>query len=112
MADGRKNSVQESIWQRNKMIHSHHGATRERDARAENFAAELTNAVYPLLLRRGLKGSWLKTELIVWKRLGRTIKRWSRERPHMTTPCELDSLRERLFLGDSDGLSVVATADE
>jgi hypothetical protein len=72
------------------------------DARAENLAAELTNAVYPLLLRRGLKGSWLNTELIVWKRLTRTITRWIAERPRATTARELDVLRERLLAGDSE----------
>ena len=71
----------------------------DRDDGLESFAAELTNAVYPLLLRRGLKGSWLKTELIVWKRLTRTITRWIAERPRATTARELEVLRERLTRG-------------
>ena len=87
------------------MSNNDQGPTRGQVVRAENLAAELTNAVYPLLLRRGLKDSWLKTELIVWKRLTRTIKRWIRDRPPRTPPHELDALRERLFAGDSEGLA-------
>lgn len=81
--------------------------TSGQDARAENLAAELTNAVYPLLLRRGLESSWLKTELIVWRRLTRTIKRWIAERPRATTARELDVLRERLLGGDSEELATL-----
>jgi hypothetical protein len=87
------------------MMKTHDDTAQGQDARAENLAAELTNAVYPLLLRRGLKGSWLKTELIVWKRLTRTITRWIAERPRATTARELDALQERLLAGDSDELA-------
>jgi len=87
------------------MSNNDQGPTCGQVVRAENLAAELTHAVYPLLLRRGLKGSWLKTELIVWKRLTRTIKRWIAERPRATTARELDVLRERLLGGDSEELA-------
>src|ERR1700722_9519216 len=70
-------------------------AACERHARAENFAAELATTVYPLFLKHGLGESWLKTELVLWKRLTRTIKGWIRERQR-ATPRELDVLRERL----------------
>jgi hypothetical protein len=89
------------------MSNNDQGPTCGQVARAENLAAELTHAVYPLLLRRGLKGSWLKTELIVWKRLTRTIKRWIAERPRVTTARELDVLRERLLGGDSEELAAL-----
>lgn len=102
MADDRKDPIQESIQQRNNMMDRPHDAAHGRNARAENLAAELTSALYPLLLRRGLKDSWLKTELIVWKRLTRTIKRWIAEPPRMATSGELDLLRERLFASDSE----------
>ena len=36
-----------------------HGAPCTRDPQLENIAAELTTAVYPLLLRHGLRASWL-----------------------------------------------------
>jgi hypothetical protein len=87
------------------MSNNDQGRTWGQVARAENLAAELTNAVYPLLLRRGLKGSWLNTELIVWKRLTRTITRWIAERPRVTTARELEVLRERLLAGDSEQLA-------
>ena len=39
-----------------------HTTTCEQDARA-SFAAESTRAAYPLVLRRGLKGSWTRAVL-------------------------------------------------
>jgi hypothetical protein len=87
------------------MSNNDQGPTCGQVVRAENLAAELTHAVYPLLLRRGLKGSWLKTELIVWKRLTRTITRWIAERPRAATARELDVLRDRLLAGDSEELA-------
>ena len=87
------------------MSNNDHDKNHERDARPENLAAELATTVYPMLLRRGLNESWLKTELIVWKRLTRTITRWIAERPRATTARELEVLRERLLAGDSDELA-------
>jgi hypothetical protein len=40
----------------------------------ENFAAELTEAAYPVILRQQPKGSWLDLELDLWKILGQTVK--------------------------------------
>jgi tetratricopeptide (TPR) repeat protein len=40
-----------------------HPTTSEQDARRESFVAELTSAAYPLVLRRGLKGSWIQAVL-------------------------------------------------
>jgi hypothetical protein len=37
--------------------------TSEQDARRENLVAELTSAADPLVLRRGLKGSWIRAVL-------------------------------------------------
>ncbi len=39
------------------------GTDCDPDTRLENIAAELTGAVYPLVLRRGLRDSWLQAEL-------------------------------------------------
>jgi hypothetical protein len=55
------------------------GAVRDRDSRFENFAAELTVAAYPLALRHGIRGSWIKMELGLWRALAQTVKKWSRE---------------------------------
>ena len=49
-----------------------HRTARDRDTLLENFAAELTRAVYPLVLRRGPKDSWLKMELGLWRALAET----------------------------------------
>ena len=57
------------------------GATGNRDTRLENFAAELTNAVYPIALRHGITGSWINVELSLWRVLAHTVKKWARERP-------------------------------
>ena len=40
-----------------------HPTTREQDARRESFAAGLTGAARPLVLRRGLRGSWTRAAL-------------------------------------------------
>ena len=57
------------------------GATCNRDTLLENFAAELTSAVYPLVLRRGMRGSWLDLELGLWRALAETVKRVGHETP-------------------------------
>ena len=40
-----------------------HPTTCEQDARRESSAAEITSAAHPLVLRRGLKGSWIRAVL-------------------------------------------------
>ena len=52
----------------------------DRDLRLENLAAELTSAAYPLVLRRGMKKSWIEVELGLWKGLAETVKSWARRR--------------------------------
>src|SRR5579862_7534293 len=58
-----------------------HGAVCNRDSLFEDFAAELTCAAYPLALGHGLKDSWIKVELGLWRALAETVKRWAQERP-------------------------------
>ena len=53
----------------------------DRDIWLESFTAELTSAAYPLMLRRGLKSSWLEVELDLWWAISETVERWSREWP-------------------------------
>ena len=71
---------------------------RDRDTRLENFAAELTGTVYPLVLRRGLRGSWLKAELGLWRALTDTVKKWAPRRPPAELPQGLKAWREGLLL--------------
>ena len=46
----------------------------ERDLALEDFAAALTEAVYPVVLWQRPKCSWLDLELNLWKVLGQTIQ--------------------------------------
>ena len=46
----------------------------KRDPALEDFAAELTQAVYPIVLRQRPKGSWLDLELNLWRILAQTIQ--------------------------------------
>jgi hypothetical protein len=75
-----------------------HRTASDRDIRLENFAAELTRAVYPLVLVRGLKGSWIEVELGLWRALAETVKKWAGQRPSAAPSDELDAWREGLFV--------------
>jgi hypothetical protein len=68
----------------------------ERDIRHENFAAELTSAIYPFVLRRGPKEAWLKIELGLWRALAETVKRWARQRPAAASMEGMKAWREAL----------------
>jgi hypothetical protein len=61
------------------MSHNRRTAT-DRDIRVEDFAAELTRAACPLVLRRGPEDSWLKVELGLWRALAETVESWSGQR--------------------------------
>jgi len=50
----------------------------DREAFMENLAAELTNAVYPVVLRHGIGIEWLDLQLDLWKALSETIKKLER----------------------------------
>jgi hypothetical protein len=85
-----------------------HDAARELDVRLENFAAELTNAVYPLVLRRGPKDSWVKVELGLWRALAETVKRWARQRPAAAAADELAAWREGLLVDLTESAFYIA----
>ncbi len=84
--------------------------TADRSTRHENFAAELTSAAYPLLLRRGLKGSWVKMELALWKALAETVERWTLERRCAAYSSEFDA-RQEGFLADLTGRALSVAAE-
>jgi hypothetical protein len=52
-----------------------HYAPCTRNPQLENIAAELTGAIYPLVLRHGLRVSWLDLELGLWWALAETVKK-------------------------------------
>jgi len=56
-----------------------HGAACTRDTLLENIAAELTSAIYPLVLRQGMRGSWLELELGLWRTLAETVEHRARQ---------------------------------
>ena len=65
-----------------------------RDTLLENFAADLTCAVFPLALRYGMNGSWLDLQMGLWRVLAETVKKWVRERPPAGSPDEIKVWRE------------------
>jgi hypothetical protein len=66
--------------------------------RLESFAAELTGAVYPLLLRRGLNDTWIKVEVGLWRVLAETVQKWARQKPPPLPSDEFNAWRERFLL--------------
>ena len=73
-------------------------AARNRDTRIENFTAELTSAVYLLLLECGPKHGWLKLELGLWNELAETTRRWVRDKPRPVSADDLETWREGLVV--------------
>jgi hypothetical protein len=51
----------------------------ECDAAIESFAAELTEASYPVVLRHGVKGSSIDLQLELWHTLADTLKKNQRK---------------------------------
>jgi hypothetical protein len=52
---------------------------RRVDEALEDFAAELTEAAYPIALRRGVGTRWLDLELEIWKVMSKAVKKWDRQ---------------------------------
>jgi len=84
------------------------GATCNRDTLLENFAADLTSAVYPLVLRRGLKDSWIKVELSLWRAVAETVMKWAREWPATGSAEEFKGWREGLLLDLTESAFYIA----
>jgi hypothetical protein len=70
---------------------------RDRNVRLDNFAAELTSAVYPLVLRRRPTAMWITVELSLWRALAGTVKKWARQRLAAVSAGELEAWREALL---------------
>jgi len=83
-------------------------APRNRDARLENFAAELTFAAYGVALRHGTADSWIRVELALWRALAQTVKMWAPERPPTAHPDEFKAWREGLLVDLTDSAYYVA----
>ena len=46
------------------------------DGLLANFAAELTNVAYSVVLQHGMAGSWVDLELDLWKVLAERVQEW------------------------------------
>jgi hypothetical protein len=79
-------------------MNDNHGAACNRDTPLGNFAAELTNAVYNIALRRGMTCSWIKVELGLWRAVAETVMRWAREWPASGSAEEFKVWREGLLV--------------
>ena len=84
------------------------GAACSRDTLLENFAAELTCAAYPIALRHGMAGSWLKVELGLWRALAETVKKWAREWPPAGPPDEFKVWQEGLLVDLTESAFYIA----
>jgi hypothetical protein len=49
------------------------------DVARETFAAELTDAAFPVALQHGLGDDWLEVKLDLWKALDRAVQQWGPE---------------------------------
>jgi hypothetical protein len=85
-----------------------HRTPCDRDIRIENFAAELTSAVYTLVLRRGLEQSWLNVELGLWRALTEEVRKWAGEAPPAAPSDNLETWREALLVDLTDSAFSVA----
>ena len=72
--------------------------TRGRNIELEEFAAELTSAVYPMVLRRQPKESWVNLELGLWNALAESLKKWDRQLSSGASPDDLDAYQEALLV--------------
>jgi hypothetical protein len=52
-----------------------HSGSWNRDTRLENFAAEVTSAVYAVVLRHGVDDKWLDLEMELWEALKEAVKK-------------------------------------
>jgi hypothetical protein len=84
------------------------GTAPDRDIRPEDLAAELTGAVYPLVLRRGPKDWWINLELALWRALTETVEEWARQRPNTTSPNAFEVWRNVLLLNSTRRVASIA----
>jgi len=85
-----------------------HGAFCNPETLLENFAAKLTSAAYPIALRHGMAGSWIKVELSLWRALAETVKKWARERPPTGSSDEIEVWRQGFLVDLTEGAFYIA----
>jgi hypothetical protein len=67
------------LFEKRISMNEKHRTRRNRDALLENFAAELTDAAYPIALKHGVRGSSLDLELEMWKKLSEVVRSHRRD---------------------------------
>jgi hypothetical protein len=85
-----------------------HGTSSNRDTLLENFAAELTSAVYPLALRHGMRGSWLDLQMGLWRALAESVKKWAREWPPAGSSHEFEVWHQGFLADLTEGAFYIA----
>ena len=60
-------------------MNNRHTTQSDQDALLATFAAELTEAAYPIALKYGVSGSSLDLELEIWKTLTELVRKRGRE---------------------------------
>jgi len=53
----------------------------DEDATLGDFAAELADAVYPIVLQHGGVPDWLALEMELWQVMKKTVVKWAQDWP-------------------------------
>ena len=72
------------------------------DSSLETFAAELTEAVFPVALRYGVGDRWLDLELDLWRALSETVEKCARASRADGSPNEFAVCRKGLLAESAD----------
>src|SRR2546421_7857116 len=76
--------------------------TADLKSSLEAFAAELTDAVFPVALRYGVGDRWLDLELDLWRALSETVEKCARASRGVGSPDEFAGCRQGLVAGVAD----------
>jgi hypothetical protein len=57
----------------------------------DDFVADLTEAAYPVALRRKGREEWLDLELDLWKALSKAVQKWERRIAQAVSPTEREN---------------------
>jgi len=60
-------------------MNANYATLNRSDAALEAFAAELTDAVFPIALQHGIAENWLELKLDLWRALNWAVKESTRE---------------------------------
>jgi hypothetical protein len=71
--------------------------TAAPESAPENFAAELTEAVFPVALRYGVGNRWLDLELDLWHALSESVEKCARAARGVGAPAESGACRNGLL---------------